>query len=80
MKYWIIHVGGTHRVIRACAVETAVRSAILYEKRRLKDRGKEIGKKLTMSKELKIFTEETTKAYFDECVKADKTKEGEANG
>jgi hypothetical protein len=82
MKYWKIYVGGTRAVFSACNVETAVKRAIKLEKGRLKIRGKEIGKKLSIMKstgKLEIYVEETTKSYYDELVKANLPKESTEN-
>jgi hypothetical protein len=82
MKYWKIYVGGTRAVFPACNVETAVKRAIKSEKGRLKIRGKEIGKKLSIMKstgKLEIYVEETTKSYYDELIKANLPKESAEN-
>jgi len=75
MKYWKIYVGGTRAVFPACKIETAIKNAIHSEIGRLKRRGKEIGKKLTLNGKLEIFTEEVPKSYYDECVNANLPKE-----
>jgi hypothetical protein len=77
MKYFKVCIGGTRKIFPASKIETAVKMALSVERNRLKERSREIGKKLKLGSsdgKLEIFVEETTESYYDECRKSEVNK------